>query len=337
MSGARPSILVTGAAGFVGQHLLAALRAQMPAALLHTQRLDVTDREAVFAAVRATAPTHCVHLAAISAIGDARNEPELAWRVNLDGTLNVAAAMQAEAGSGHLLFVSSADAYGATFRTGRHVDETAALAPLNTYAATKAAADLAMGAMAAEGLRVIRLRAFNHTGPGQRADFAVAAFARQIARIEHGLQPPVLRVGALDPERDFLDVRDVVAAYVAAIERADAIAPGTILNIASGVPRRIGDVLEALLAQTVARITVETDAERLRPSDIPRAAGNPARAHAVLGWRPAIAWERTMVDVLDDWRGKVGAPPQTPSGRADPVRTNSPGPASRATGPGPRS
>ncbi len=302
MSDAAPSILVTGAAGFVGQHLLAALRARRPEARLHTQRLDVTDRAAVFAMVRAVEPTHCVHLAAISAIGEARNEPELAWRVNLEGTLNVAAAMQAEAPAGHLLFVSSADAYGATFRTARYLDEAAALAPLNTYAATKAAADLALGAMAAEGLRVIRLRAFNHTGPGQRADFAIAAFARQIARIERGLQPPVLRVGALDPERDFLDVRDVVSAYLAAIERADAMAPGTILNIASGTSRRIGDVLDLLLAQTTARITVETDAERLRPSDIPHAAGDPARAHGVLGWRPAIAWERTLADVLDDWR-----------------------------------
>ena len=304
MGDTKPSILLTGAAGFVGYHLLTALRTRMPAATLHTQRVDVTDRAAVFAMVRHVQPTHCVHLAAISAIGDARHDPELAWRVNLQGTLNVAAAMQAEAPDGLLLFVSSADAYGATFRTARHLDEAAALAPLNTYAATKAAADLALGAMAAEGLRVIRLRAFNHTGPGQRPEFAIAAFARQIARIERGLQPPVLRVGALDPTRDFLDVRDVAAAYVAAIERGEAIAPGTILNVASGVPRRIGDVLEALLAQTEVSITVETDAERLRPSDIPHAAGNPALAHRVLGWRPAIAWERTLGDVLADWRAR---------------------------------
>lgn len=302
MSDAPPSILVTGAAGFVGVHLLAALRARWPAALLHTQRLDVTDRDAVFAAIRHAAPTHCVHLAAISAIGDARNEPELAWRVNLGGTLNVAAAMLTEAPRGHLLFVSSADAYGGTFRAVRHVDEDAALAPLNTYAATKAAADLALGAMAAEGLRVIRLRAFNHTGPGQRPDFAVAAFARQIARIERGLQPPVLRVGALDPERDFLDVRDVAAAYVAAIARSEEIAPGTILNIASGKARRIGDVLDGLLARTTARITVETDVTRLRPSDIPHAAGHPAKAQKALAWRPQITWEQTLADVMEDWR-----------------------------------
>ena len=273
MSAAPPSILVTGAAGFAGGHLLAALRAQLTASLVH-----------------------CVHLAAISATGDARNEPGLAWRVNLEGMLNVAAAMQAEAPEGHLLFVSSAGAYGATFRTHGHLNEDAALAPLNTYAATKAAADLALGAMAAEGLRVIRLRAFHHAGSGQRADFA-----RQIALIERRSQPPVLRVGALDSKRDFLDMLDV-AAYMAAIKRADTVAPETILNIASGVSRRIGDMLDALLAQSSARITVETDQARLRPSDIPHAASNPARAHAVLGWRPSIEWTTTRNDVLADWR-----------------------------------
>ena len=305
MSATRPSILLTGAAGFVGGHLAAALRAQMPGAALHMDRIDVTDRAAVFALVRSARPTHCVHLAAVSAIGDARHDPELAWRVNLDGTLNVAAAMRELAPEGCLLFVGSADSYGASFRGGHHVNEDAPLAPLNTYAATKAAADLAMGAAAAEGARVIRLRPFNHTGPGQRADFVVAAFARQIARVERGLQPPVLRVGALDPERDFLDVRDVARAYVAAIGRAHEIAPGTVLNIASGVPRRVGDVLGGLLEQAAVRVTVETDAARLRPSDIPRAAGHPSRAHEVLGWTPDIPWEQTLADVLEDWRARV--------------------------------
>ena len=109
---------------------------------------------------------------------------------------------------------------------GVALDESAAAAPMNTYAATKAAADLALGAMVNEGLRVIRLRPFNHTGPGQSPDFVVPAFARQIARIETGLQPPVMRTGALAPRRDFLDVRDVYAAYIACLQRADTLASG---------------------------------------------------------------------------------------------------------------
>ena len=147
-----------------------------------------------------------------------------------------------------MLFVSSSDAYGGSFRAALRVTEDTPLAPMNVYSATKAAADLALGSMAVRGLRVVRLRSFNHTGPGQSAQFAVAAFARQIARIGAGLQPPSLRVGNLDTWRDFLDVRDVCRGYVACIAQRDTLAPGTILNLASGQPRRIGDVLHELQA-----------------------------------------------------------------------------------------
>lgn len=307
MAAPVPSIIVTGAAGFVGRHLLAALRQRLPEARLHTEPFDVTDAGAVRATFAALRPTHCVHLAAIAAIGEARAAPERAWRVNVDGTLLLARTIAAVAPDCALLFVSSADAYGASFRVRARVDEDSPLAPLNTYGATKAAADLALGAMAAEtGLRAIRLRAFNHTGPGQRDDFVVPAFARQIAEAEAGRAPPVLRVGALDPERDFLDVRDVVRAYAEAVARSDAIASGTVLNVASGRARRVREVLDGLLALARVRMAVEPDPARMRPSDIPRAVGDPRRAEAVLGWSPAIAWDTTLADVLDDWRRRAG-------------------------------
>ena len=132
------------------------------------------------------------------------------------------------------VFASTGDAYGASFKSGRPMTADDTLAPMNTYAATKAAADLALGAMANEGLRAIRVRAFNHAGPGQSEDFVVAAFAKQVALIAQGLQPPVIKVGRLDAQRDFLDVRDVCRAYALCLAKADTIAPGTILNIASG-------------------------------------------------------------------------------------------------------
>ena len=302
----RPrAILVTGSDGFVVRHLLARLAADFPDAALHPAAFDVTDPDAIDHAVAAMRPDACLHLAAIAAIGEARDAPEHAWAVNLGGTLSLARALRRHAPECVLLYVSSADAYGGSFAAGVALDEAPPLAPMNTYGATKAAADLALGAMAQDGLRVVRLRPFNHTGPGQSEAFVVAAFARQVARIAAGRQPPVHRVGTLDARRDFLDVRDVVAAYSLCLARADALAPGTILNVASGEGRRVGDVLDALLALSGVRATVEIEAARLRRTEIPLACGDAARARTALGWAPAVAWETTLRDVLQDWHARV--------------------------------
>ncbi len=299
-------ILVTGAGGFVGRHLLPALRTAFPDAELHTAPFEITNADTVDAATDAARPDAVIHLAAVAAIPAARLDPGHAWQVNLKGTLNIARAVLHRAPGCTLLFASSADIYGASFRTGAPLDEDALPAPLNTYAATKAAADLALGAMAAEGLRVIRVRPFNHTGPGQSAEFVVAAFAEQVARVAAGLQPPVLRVGALDPRRDFLDVRDVCAAYALCLAHTDALAPGTVLNLASGRPRRVGDILTALMAAAGVQAEIATHASRLRPTDIPVAAGDASLARRLLGWAPAVAWEQTLADVLADWQARVG-------------------------------
>lgn len=306
-------ILVTGAAGFVGQHLLPVLRVEFPEAVVIASAaearpgfrgLDVTRPDAVTAAIRDIRPDSCVHLAGIAAPTEARRDPDLAWRVNLHGSLNLARAIMAEAPECRLLLVSSAEVYGASARVGTPLDEAALPAPANTYAATKAAADLAIGALAAEGLRAIRLRPFNHTGPGQSATYVVAAFARQVARIAAGLQPPIMRVGALEPRRDFLDVRDVCAAYAACLG-AETLEPGLILNLASGTPRRIGDILRDLLALAGVAAEIETGSALLRPSEIPVASGDAGRAAALLGWRPTIDWDTTLRDVLADWRRRV--------------------------------
>ena len=299
--GAPRRILVTGAGGFVGSHLLPVLRAAYPDAALVGFAADVTDRTAVLAEVADAAPDAIVHLAAIAAIGAARQDPGRAWAVNLHGTLNVAEAVRTHAPDATLLYASTADLYGATFRGGMPVDEDGVLAPLNTYGATKAAADLALGAMAAEGLRVVRMRPFNHTGPGQSDAFVVSAFARQVARIAAGQQPPVLQVGDLSPLRDFLDVRDVCAAY--ALVLGVDLPPGTILNVASGQPRRVGDVLRDLLAQAGVAAEIQTDTARLRPSDIPTATGNADRLRT-LGWTPVVPWAQTLGDTLAHWSAR---------------------------------
>lgn len=301
------TILVTGARGFVGRHLLPALAARCPGADLVRSGADLADAAAVAAEVRRVRPAGCVHLAAVAAPPAARANPERAWRVNLGGTLALAHAILAHAPECLLVFASSADAYGASFRAGTALDEGAPLAPLNTYAATKAAADLALGALVPEGLRCVRVRAFNHTGPGQAPAFAVPAFARQAVRITAGLQPPVLQVGNLDPRRDFLDVRDVCTAYALCLARGDALPPGVILNIASGESRRIGDVLDAILREAGVEAGIEASAARLRPSDLSDARGDAGLARRLLGWTPVIPWAETLRSVVADWRERVAA------------------------------
>ncbi len=304
-------ILITGAGGFVGSHVLPALTAAFPMATLFATgldapaRLDITDRQEVDGFFAGNQPDACLHLAGISAIGAAKADPDRAWAVNLHGSLNIAHAILAHAPQCRMIFVSTAEAYGASFKAGIALDEDAPLAPMNLYAATKAAADIALGALASEGLRLLRLRPFNHTGPGQLPNFVVPAFASQIARIEAGLAPPELLTGALTPERDFLDIRDVCTAYQAAIARFDELPANSILNIASGRPVPIGQVLQRLLALSTRPITAREDAARLRPVEIGRAAGDAALAQRLLGWAPRWTLDETLAGVLAYWRAEV--------------------------------
>eukprot|EP01037_Dinobryon_pediforme_P006004 gene6004-6076_t len=300
------------ARGFVGRHLMPDLRRRFPDAALigtgttgETTRLDITDPACCDRVIAETRPDGVIHLAAIAAVTDARSDPARAWQVNLHGTLHLADAILRHAPRCRMVFASTSDLYGASFKSGVALDETALPAPLNIYSATKAAADLTLGALAAQGLHAVRVRPFNHTGPGQSQSFAVAAFARQVMRIKAGLQKPEISVGDLSPHRDFLDVRDVCAAYAACVDPAIDIAPGTILNIASGQPRRIGDVLGALIEAAGITAEITSTEKLLRPTDIAMAAGNAAAARKMLEWRPTIAWDTTIADIIADWRERV--------------------------------
>ena len=310
-------ILVTGANGFVGKHLIAALSAlrsspEIVAAtygskaveLLNARSvsLDVTDQEQTLAVIRAAQPSHIMHLAGIAVVSHANRDMRRTWEVNAQGSLNVALAIQEGAPECRLLFCSSAQVYGGSFRSGNPLAEDAPLDPLNIYAASKAAADLLVGQMAKAGLRAIRLRPFNHTGPGQPPEFVVPSFASQIAAIEHGEQEPVMKVGNLAMRRDFLDVRDVVDAYVRAILSFDTLPNGAVFNIASGDATSLDNILNTLLAMSSKKIDVVSDLARTRPNDMPVIAGNADAARKALNWVPHHAMADTLKSVLDYYR-----------------------------------
>ncbi|WP_368417541.1 GDP-mannose 4,6-dehydratase [Rhodovarius sp.] len=314
--GAR--ILVTGAAGFVGSHLRDALRMAFRDAWLiaaihrrpamgwdESVPLDLADAAGLAGQLAAIAPDAVVHLGAQANVAQSFKDVAATWEANLTATLNLGAALMQARPACRLLFASTGEIYGLSFQQGVALDENAPLAPGNPYAAAKAAADIALGEMALRGLAVVRMRPLNHVGPGQSEGYAVAAFARQIALIEAGRQAPVMAVGALERWRDFLDVRDVCAAYAQALAQWERLPNGVALNIASGVPRRIGDVLAGLLARSDRVIRVEEAAHALRPNDVIRSLGDAGRAHAMLGWQPMIDWETTLDDVLTDWRARV--------------------------------
>jgi GDP-4-dehydro-6-deoxy-D-mannose reductase len=310
---AAARVLVTGADGFVGRRLIAAMAERRPdwticpAGGPHTPGgVDVVDAEATAGLVERVRPDIVVHLAAVAAVTDSVRDPRRTWRVNLDGVLNLVLALQAKAPQAHLLFVSSAEVYGESLKVAAPVDEGALLQPVNPYAASKAAADLLVRQAAITGLSASVARPFNHTGPGQSEAFVAPSFAAQVARIEAGRQAPVILVGALDDERDFLDVRDVVDAYLLMLERRTELSRGAVLNIASGAPVRIGDILEHLLSLSRVKIEVRVDPERLRPSGVKWVAGDAGRLRA-LGWAPRIPLADTLAAVLAEKRAAVSA------------------------------
>ena len=304
-------ILVTGAAGFVGRHVTAALRADLrpgeallgvgrgaDAAMPGTafQALELTDRAAVRACIAEFAPTQVLHLAALSSVGQAAGAVAETWQANVGGLLNLAEAVAGEVPAARFVFVSSGEVYGRAFLSGAALDEDVAPQPTNSYARSKWVGEQILQDMLGGGdLRI--LRPFNHTGAGQDERFVVASFAGQIARIEAGLAPARLEVGNLSARREFLDVRDVVSAYLAVLA-AEGVASGTVFNVASGAPRTIASVLEDLRGLARVPFEVVVSPERLRPSEIAVAAGDAGRLRAATGWRPGIAWTDTLDSVL---------------------------------------
>jgi GDP-4-dehydro-6-deoxy-D-mannose reductase len=281
-------ILVTGAQGFVGRHLLARVgeRAASFAA-------DVTDADAVAEAFAAAAPSAVVHLAALSSVGGSWSDAGETWRVNTVGTVNVLVAALARAPGCRVLVPSTGEVYGRARRTPTPEDEP--LEPISPYAASKAAAEVAADQARRAGLDVIVARAFQHEGPGRDERFAVGSWAAQIARAEDSGGGTV-RVGDLSAKRDITDVRDVCRAYEFLL---DPSTPMDTYNIASGRAVEMREVLEILVGLAEAPIEVEPDPARDRPSGLAVACGDATRLRDATGWEPMIPLERTLADTLD--------------------------------------
>jgi GDP-4-dehydro-6-deoxy-D-mannose reductase len=290
---ARP-ILVTGAQGFVGGHLLQELGARaLPV------DVDVTDRRAVARAVAASEPSAVVHLAAISSVGASWADAGETWRVNAVGTVNVLEAVRREAADTRILVTSTGEVYGHAEQVPTLED--APIAPLSPYAASKAAAELACEQARRAGVDVVVSRAFQHEGPGRDERFAIGSWAAQIARAEEAGGGAV-RVGDLSVKRDITDVRDVCHAYALLL---DPSVPSETYNVATGRAVELRDVLEKLVGLAKCSIEIETDLERIRPSELQVISGDSSRLQAATGWRPRIPLEQTLADTLEAARRTV--------------------------------
>lgn len=301
--------LITGAAGFAGGHLLERLVAQGGRVHAWAHRhtpdaratgtvtwttVDLLDRAAVHAALDAARPSVIYHCAGFADVQDAWRQPARALRVNVVGTHNILASLEALGLTPRILVTGSAQIYRPSLDA---LTESHEIGPANPYGVSKLAQEMTA---AASPLPALLLRPFNHTGPRQSPSYATSAFAQQIADIEAGRRDPVLKVGNLEARRDITDVRDTVRAYQAL---ADAGHPGRPYNVCSGRAYRMRELLDILLSHARVRVRVEVDPARLRPSDNPVILGSHARLTADTGWTPAIPIEQTLAELLEYWRG----------------------------------
>lgn len=308
--------LVTGASGFVGQHLVRELlraghrvvgttldgaapdgptltRAEAEAT--DWIALDLTSATSVAAGVRNAEPEWICHLAANSSVAHSFAAPLETWDVNSMGTVRLLTSLAQLPGTPRCLIVSSAEVYGVVPEARQPISEDTLPMPVNPYGASKAAAEMAaLSAAAQGGVEVIIARSFNHTGPGQDPRFSLPSFARQLSAIRQGDAPPLLQVGNLSARRDVLDVRDVVRAYHVLLNRG---ASGGIYNVCSGTAHTIHSLVERMVAISGTTAGLEVDSQRVRPVDVPLLVGDPTRLHA-LGWNAEIPLDATLADLL---------------------------------------
>jgi GDP-4-dehydro-6-deoxy-D-mannose reductase len=314
-------VLVTGAHGFVGGHLLEMLRAEHPQvevfALVRPRggapgprpgrasilEADIDDAPAIAAAVATARPDRIVHLAGQSSVHHSWIDPGGTLRTNVQGIVHLMDAVRAERLRPRVLVVGSADEYGIVENASIPVREDMPLRPVSPYAVSKVAQGLlALEYAAPGGPEVLRTRTFPHTGPGRGEAFAESSFARQIAEVMAGRRPPVLSVGNLDSVRDFTDVRDVVRAYRLLVQHGE---PGEAYNVCSGHDIAIAELADRLVGKARAPMRLEGDPSLQRPVDVPVLRGDYTRLSKATGWEPEIDLDQTITDLLEEWRDHV--------------------------------
>lgn len=303
-------VLVTGATGFVGSHLVPLLH-ESGHEVITTGRagagdylLDLTDSAAADQLIEHVRPQGVIHLAGIGSVAASWEDPAFTLQTNLMGSVNLLDALRRHTPAARLVSIGSGEEYGTAGGETPPWGEETPCFPRSPYGTSKLAqGQTVLHYVQRFGLHALHVRAFNHLGAGQPEGYVATDLASQIARMERGLLPLELRVGNLAARRDFLDVRDVVAAYVLLLERGAA---GRLYNVASGRGTSIQVVLKMLLAATAAPVTVTIDSARMRPAEVPEAVGDPTRLAVETGWRPRHTLEETLAWVLEDWRERSG-------------------------------
>ncbi len=313
-------VLITGITGMAGSHLADYLLAEVPNAQIYgTKRwrsqmknvehltdkvalvdCDLTDGTACHELISKIRPDFVFHLAAQSFVPDSWKNPHATITDNITMQLNLFEAIRFSNLDPVIQVALSSEEYGKVYPDETPITESNPLRPLSPYAVSKVAQDmLAYQYHQSHGLRTIRTRTFNHEGPRRGEVFVTSNFAKQIAEIELGIKPAVLKVGNLSAQRDWTDVRDVVRGYWLAVNHCT---PGEDYVIACGVPRTIQTMLDYLLSLSKEKIAIEVDPDRLRPSDVEILHGDATKFRRATGWEPVIPFEKMLEDLLNYWR-----------------------------------
>jgi GDP-4-dehydro-6-deoxy-D-mannose reductase len=313
--------LITGISGFVGSHLAEYLLEhtdwQVAGTVygpeeniehlrdkLELYPAELSELETVVSILKQAKPDYIFHLAAQPLVSLSRRDPWGTLAINIHLQLNILEAVARLGSTASILVVGSSEEYGLVRPDELPIKETNPLRPTSPYAVSKVAQDmLGLQYHLSHKLFAVRVRSFNHIGPRQRPGFVAPDFASQIAEAEAGLREPVIRVGNLEPQRDFSDVRDVVRGYHLLITQGKA---GEVYNLGSEQAHPVREMLETLMALSRVPITVEQDSERLRPTDVPMIVSDCTKIREQTGWRPRTSFEQSLRDVLDYWREQVG-------------------------------